>query len=369
MEPTATQIPSSTSCSCNVDHDEYFMRQALKVAESALDVGEVPVGCVIVLCDHPAIGWARNQQRRRQRILNSSSSTISSSSSSSNNNNNDRDDGNCSPDDDNSCCVIISHGANQVNATKDASRHAEIVAIDRLLTDGTSSDQLRLPPPDNVSIKTTTTATTTSTMTSISTSTQHKQQLGESSSSAPIVEPSSSTVQTASWQQHQWDDTWLNVPVDPDHWKNSFGWRRHNNNSTMRHHPDLRTIQILKHCVLYVTCEPCIMCAAALATVGIRRVVFGCKNDRFGGCGSLLHLHKSEKRNEDRNVNNDVPLTTTTTNDDSTTVRNTTANNIGGSLGYEITSGVLETEAITLLRSFYNRENVHAPAEKRRRKE
>ena len=43
---------------------------------------------------------------------------------------------------------------------------------------------------------------------------------------------------------------------------------------------------------LYVTCEPCIMCAAALSLVGLRRVVFGCANDRFGGCGSVLAVHE-----------------------------------------------------------------------------
>ena len=36
---------------------------------------------------------------------------------------------------------------------------------------------------------------------------------------------------------------------------------------------------------------------------------------------------------------------------------------------YPITSGVLEQEAIDLLRSFYNRENFHAPDDKRRRKD
>lgn len=46
-------------------------------------------------------------------------------------------------------------------------------------------------------------------------------------------------------------------------------------------------------CDLFVTCEPCIMCAGALSLVGVRRVVFGCKNDRFGGNGSILSLHDS----------------------------------------------------------------------------
>lgn len=41
-------------------------------------------------------------------------------------------------------------------------------------------------------------------------------------------------------------------------------------------------------CDVYVTCEPCIMCASALEQVGVRRVVFGCHNDKFGGCGSIL---------------------------------------------------------------------------------
>lgn len=43
-------------------------------------------------------------------------------------------------------------------------------------------------------------------------------------------------------------------------------------------------------CTLYVTVEPCIMCAAALARVRVRRVVYGCPNVKFGGCGSVLHV-------------------------------------------------------------------------------
>ena len=43
---------------------------------------------------------------------------------------------------------------------------------------------------------------------------------------------------------------------------------------------------------LYVTCEPCIMCAHALAIINIRKVYFGCYNPRFGGNGSILNVHK-----------------------------------------------------------------------------
>lgn len=47
----------------------------------------------------------------------------------------------------------------------------------------------------------------------------------------------------------------------------------------------------LANCDLYVTIEPCIMCAAALRQVGIRHVYFGAFNDKFGGNGSVLNLH------------------------------------------------------------------------------
>ncbi|KAJ1328445.1 hypothetical protein BSLG_010177 [Batrachochytrium salamandrivorans] len=43
---------------------------------------------------------------------------------------------------------------------------------------------------------------------------------------------------------------------------------------------------------LYVTVEPCVMCAAALRQLGIRRVVYGCGNDKFGGCGSVFNIHQ-----------------------------------------------------------------------------
>ena len=35
------------------------------------------------------------------------------------------------------------------------------------------------------------------------------------------------------------------------------------------------------------------MCASALRQVGIGKVVYGCGNDRFGGCGSVIDVHSS----------------------------------------------------------------------------
>lgn len=42
---------------------------------------------------------------------------------------------------------------------------------------------------------------------------------------------------------------------------------------------------------LYVTVEPCVMCASALRQYQIRAVYFGCGNERFGGAGSILSMH------------------------------------------------------------------------------
>ena len=49
----------------------------------------------------------------------------------------------------------------------------------------------------------------------------------------------------------------------------------------------------LSSITLYVTVEPCVMCASALRQIGIGRVIYGCGNDRFGGCGSVINVNSS----------------------------------------------------------------------------
>lgn len=48
----------------------------------------------------------------------------------------------------------------------------------------------------------------------------------------------------------------------------------------------------LKDTTLYVTLEPCLMCAAALVHARVRRVVFGAFDPQAGAAGSLLDVFK-----------------------------------------------------------------------------
>lgn len=87
--------------------------------------------------------------------------------------------------------------------------------------------------------------------------------------------------------------------------------------------------------VLYVTVEPCIMCASALRLLHIPFVVYGCKNERFGGCGSVLDV-----------PSDDLPHTGTS---------------------FKCISGYRAEEAVEMLKTFYKQENPNAPKPKVRK--
>ena len=53
----------------------------------------------------------------------------------------------------------------------------------------------------------------------------------------------------------------------------------------------------LSDCELYVTLEPCAMCAGAVVYSRIKRVVFGAYDLRFGACGSAIDVARCEKLN------------------------------------------------------------------------
>ncbi|MCM8812490.1 MAG: tRNA adenosine(34) deaminase TadA [Candidatus Omnitrophica bacterium] len=46
----------------------------------------------------------------------------------------------------------------------------------------------------------------------------------------------------------------------------------------------------LSECVMYVTIEPCSMCAGALVLARVARVVYGAADPKTGACGSVLDI-------------------------------------------------------------------------------
>ncbi|XP_039131770.1 tRNA-specific adenosine deaminase TAD2-like [Dioscorea cayenensis subsp. rotundata] len=87
---------------------------------------------------------------------------------------------------------------------------------------------------------------------------------------------------------------------------------------------------------IHVTCEPCIMCASAMFILGIRKVYYGCGNDKFGGCGSILSLHENDSENLPRG-------------------------NPSNRKGFKCIGGIMAEEAIALFQSFYEQGNPNAP--------
>lgn len=53
----------------------------------------------------------------------------------------------------------------------------------------------------------------------------------------------------------------------------------------------------LEGCTLYVTLEPCPMCAGALVWSKIDRVVFGALDARAGACGSVFNIAANKRLN------------------------------------------------------------------------
>ena len=214
-------VTSTSEDESNDEDDKYFMRKSLEVAERALEIGEVPVGCVLVLDqDHPAVVYKKKRQRKKASDRKQS----------------------LSPEE--RCGVVISHGANQVNATRDATRHAEIVAIDRLLTDGVSSDQLRLPQcVDRDTIK----------------------NLESSPKRSFCNSDQKGYHSMLDGKRDRLEDRWINDQSNPEHWTNSFGWRNNFEYDDKRENGqeeqceavsrELRAKDIFRHCQLYVTCE------------------------------------------------------------------------------------------------------------------
>jgi len=77
----------------------------------------------------------------------------------------------------------------------------------------------------------------------------------------------------------------------------------------------------LSDITLYVTLEPCVMCAGAMVHARLGRVVYGTRDPKGGACGSEYHIL------QDYRLNHQV----------------------------DVTGGVLKEEASRLLRDFFSR--------------
>lgn len=77
------------------------------------------------------------------------------------------------------------------------------------------------------------------------------------------------------------------------------GYNRRNTDKNTLSHAELNAIRKaskklgdwrLEGCIMYVTLEPCQMCAGALVQSRIDQVVIGCRNPKAGCAGSVINL-------------------------------------------------------------------------------
>ena len=62
----------------------------------------------------------------------------------------------------------------------------------------------------------------------------------------------------------------------------------------------------LNECEIYVTKEPCLMCAGAIINSRLKKVVFGSYDDKRGACGSLYQICGDKRLGSTTSVNGGV---------------------------------------------------------------
>lgn len=144
---------------------------------------------------------------------------------------------------------MIAKGMNATNVTRNGTRHAELMAISALLSYAPASDAAAT-------------------------------ENGSPEKSAAARAPLGDRTNEAEPEPENWGD------VDPrDGHLYPYGQKLH---------PSPRVdISVITECTLYVTVEPCVMCASLLRQLGIKKVYFGAVNDKFGGTGGVFRIHKN----------------------------------------------------------------------------
>ncbi|ETS84789.1 hypothetical protein PFICI_02814 [Pestalotiopsis fici W106-1] len=128
---------------------------------------------------------------------------------------------------------------------------------------------------------------------------------------------------------------------------------------------------IISECILYVTVEPCVMCASLLRQLRIKKVYFGAVNDKFGGTGGVFRIHINSKpvvkASSDKPYQNgfgpqEIERAAAQRGRAAMMPRDEDDGD-GGNVepGYPAEGGFLRDEAVSLLRRFYVQENGRAP--------
>lgn len=93
------------------------------------------------------------------------------------------------------------------------------------------------------------------------------------------------------------------------------GYNKRNKNKTVLAHAELLAMSKackktgdwrLEDCTMYITLEPCQMCAGAIVQARIPKVVIGCMNPKAGCAGSILNLLNMKEFNHQVEVVRDV---------------------------------------------------------------
>ncbi|KAK1758318.1 putative tRNA-specific adenosine deaminase [Echria macrotheca] len=249
---------------------------------------------------------------------------------------------------------VIARGMNATNVSRNGTRHAELMAICALLSYAPSSD-IESPKKKRQSVP-------------------KNMPLGDKTNQARSSSPD---VETSSWGD-----------VDPtDGHLFPYGQKLH---------PSPRVDRaVISECVLYVTVEPCVMCASLLRQLRIRKVYFGAVNDKFGGTGGVFRIHMNSPRSlasappspapqNNRGLVRPTlerrPASASTLEDGQPSqTEERTDNGVsapveaplpgdGGNVerGYEVEGGWGRDEAVTLLRQFYVQENGRAPVPRKK---
>ena len=89
------------------------------------------------------------------------------------------------------------------------------------------------------------------------------------------------------------------------------GYNRRNTDKTVLGHAEITALKKaskaagdwrLEDCTMYVTLEPCQMCAGAIVQARIPRLVIGAMNPKAGCCGSILNIPEEPRFNHQAEV-------------------------------------------------------------------